>query len=151
MSAPATSRGARPQLRVSGLLTVSVPERAMCASSRRCSTPPAPERLRQTTLHNFRNVVRVVDGVKAARETKANEDTSGRLDAISDDVIAHVITYMLHLQDQTGLPFLRAAHESCRCVASFALTCHRVAAVLRTTAVRQRAEMLARRSTAIRR
>lgn len=117
-------------------------------------TPPAPERLRQTTINSFRSVVRIVDGVKRNRadsSERANSESTGVLDIISDDSVVRIFELILTIGDTNarGLPYLRATEETRKTAASFALTCRRVYSILETIAAPQKAEILARGSTKI--
>lgn len=122
--------------------------------SKRPKTPPAPERLRQTTINSFRSVVRIVDGVKRNRadpSERARSESTGVLDIITDDSIVRIFELVLKIgdTDARGLPYLRDAEETRKTAASFALTCRRVYSILETIAAPQKAEILARGSTKI--
>lgn len=117
--------------------------------------PPAPERLRQTTINSFRSVVRMVDGVKVVRSQDSSEITNsqpmGVLDIIPDDSIVRILELILKMSDNNalGIPYLRAAEKTRKVAVNFALTCRRVYSILETIAAPQKAEMLARASTTI--
>tara|TARA_B110001450_G_scaffold221117_1_gene216975 strand:+ start:6796 stop:8823 length:2028 start_codon:yes stop_codon:yes gene_type:complete len=124
-------------------------------SSKRPKTPPAPERLRQTTINSFRSVVRIVDGVTSNKNASSQKVSSGEsmgvLDIIADDSIVRILEFILTIDDTNarGIPYLRAAEETRKTAVSFALTCHRVYSVMESIAAPQKAEILARGSTKI--
>lgn len=112
----------------------------------------APEEVRSAVVRKFRSVVRVVDGVNPR---PAPYDTlcgmSGMFDALSEDVIARVIECVLQMRRcNTGLlDMLDEAASTRASVVNFALSCNRVAVVLRTITTDAKAEVIARGATKI--
>lgn len=105
-------------------------------------------KLRQKRIEGFLVAVRASEKGKAAR--KDDRIATGTLDILSDDELVHVIEALLELPpDLFGLKYIEAARKTHRAVSAFALTCGRVASVLRALAPRQQAEAIARAAAAV--
>lgn len=120
--------------------------------SKKIRTSAAPENMRQTTIKSFQKVVDLVKrGSSGAHNATSDGDMdSGMVDMLSDDDVARIFDFVMQIDtDSVGLDYLNQAEKARTSAVQFALTCKRVASILKMTATRQHAEILARGSTSI--
>ena len=120
--------------------------------SKKIRTYVKHENKRQKTIKIFQKAVDLAErGSSATHNTTPSlEMESGMMDMLSEDNVARIFDFVMQIDTGTSeIDYLHQAEKARVSAIQFALTCKRVASILRITATRQHAEILARGSTSI--